>query len=228
MIAVGVAIVAALFLLVVYDGWSQIHDVNAQIEQKREESKGLDKLVKRAQEKRQVAETIGKWTANEIVWLDELRDLSLRFPSQRDAVILRLGMAGLPSTRRTDDVYGAIKIDVLVRDSSLIDRMVTDLTDEHHKVDTGQVKRVKGSGDERGNPWQFDATISVAHGEANQGDRRLANARKIDVKRAVDESHKSIQKRDDEVHSGERSAPLAETTSADVRKRRSAVKPTDK
>lgn len=218
MIGIASAVVAALFLFVVYGGWSQIREANARIEQKREESKSLDALVKRAQEKRLVAETIGNWIAGEIVWLDELRDLSLRFPSPRDAVILRLSMAGLPASRRTDDVQGAIDMDVLVRDSSLIDRMATNLTDDSHRVDTGQVKRVKGSGDERANPWQFDATISVAPSETEQYVRRLANVERVTATRRVDEAESLNQAIIDEMKDDNPSESNEESslTSGDV------------
>jgi len=87
-----------------------------------------------------------------VVWLDELRDLSLRFPPARDAVVLRMSMTFSQSG-------GAIDLEGLVRDPKIVVNMEGQVRDEYRKVVS---KRVQERKLERDYTWLFETSISVA------------------------------------------------------------------
>ena len=147
--ATAATVVLALWLM----SWRQIAAVDRQIETLRSESKELEKAVRRAVETQRAVDAIDTWTAGDVVWLDELRDLSLRFPSARDAVLLRLTMA------RSSAGGGAMELNGLVRDPSIVGRFERELRDAHHEVRSG---RVEATVREQSYTWQFESSILVA------------------------------------------------------------------
>lgn len=152
---VAAAVAVALALLMGaggYVAWSKFAEIDEDIERYMKQSNELDALVKRADAKRMAVEEIDLWAGGEVIWLDELRDLSLRFPGPRDAVLLRLNMARSPGKGGVMDFQG------LVRDPSIVARMETNLRDNHHEV---RSKRVQASIQDRTYTWQFESSLSV-------------------------------------------------------------------
>lgn len=146
------SVVAAVVLVGGYLAWSKFSAADEVNDRLAAESKKLDDLVKRAEAKRAAVDEIGLWADGDIVWLDELRDLSLRFPSARDAVLLRLTMA------RSTTKGGTVEMQGLVRDPSIVGRMESNLRDAHHEV---RSKRVQATIQERSYTWQFDSSLAV-------------------------------------------------------------------
>ncbi len=88
--------------------------------------------------------------AGEIVWLDELRELSIRFPASRDAVVLRMSMSAAKGG-------GGIALQGLVRDPSVVARLDQNLHDAYHTVSSRRVGEHPGED----YSWVFDRSIAV-------------------------------------------------------------------
>ena len=97
-------------------------------------------------------DALDAWSAAEIVWLDELRDLSKRFPAGRDAIVLRMSLS--PGRRGG----GNVELSGLVRDSAIVARIDRNLTDEYRTVRSRRVGL-----QERGKDlsWLFESSIAI-------------------------------------------------------------------
>ncbi|MBX3414094.1 MAG: hypothetical protein KF708_15510 [Pirellulales bacterium] len=153
LVGLAASVIAAIVFAGGYVAWGKFSAADELNDKLAAESKKLDELVRRADAKRAAVEEIKLWADNDIVWLDELRDLSLRFPSARDAVLLRLTMA------RASSKGGTVEMQGLVRDPSIVGRMESNLRDKHHEV---RSKRVQATIQERTYTWQFESSLAVA------------------------------------------------------------------
>ena len=153
LIAVGAGAAALVVLTGVYFAWEQFAEIGGQIERLQQRSKDLDQLVKRGADKQASVAAIEDWSLGDVVWLDELRDLSLRFPQPRDAVLLRMTLSARPTGG------GAVEMEGLVRDPSIVGRMESQLRDEYHEINT---RRVQESVQGKTNTWKFDSSLSVS------------------------------------------------------------------
>jgi hypothetical protein len=148
----AVAAVAMVALAGGYLAWGQFSEVSARIERLEQRSHELDQLVKRGAEKQAAVAAIEEWSLGDVVWLDELRDLSLRFPQPRDAVLSRLTLSSRPTGG------GAVELEGLVRDPSIVGRMESQLRDEYHEIRT---RRVQESVQGTTYTWKFDSSLWV-------------------------------------------------------------------
>lgn len=145
-------VAAALLGGVYFVGWRDVRALDQQIRVKNKESAQLDEDLKQAQAQEEAAAAIQQWLDGETVWLDELRDLSARFPKRRDAVLLRL------SVGRSPTAGGQMELQGLVRDPSIVGRMEGNLRDDHHEV---RSKRVQENIREKTFTWQFESSLGV-------------------------------------------------------------------
>lgn len=174
-LAIAAAAAAALVLAgAAYYAWGKFAEVEAQIAQLNRRGKQLDQTVRRATEKEVAAAAIEEWLMADVVWLDELRDLSLRFPKPRDAVLLRMTLAGKPTGG------GAIELEGLVRDPSIVGQMESGLRDEFHEVRT---KRVQESVHGQTHTWKFDSSLLVAAREPSKYQSHLPHSGSTAVRR---------------------------------------------
>lgn len=149
-IAAGIAL--ALAIGGGYYYWSLLReadDLNAQYASRVLE---LDKLLKANAKQQQLIDSVRAWKAGEIVWLDELRELSLRMPPSRDAVVQQMTMSGGRGNK------GVIALQGVVRNPSVVAQIDQSLHDAYHTVDTRRVGE-HPRGDEYA--WHFDRSISV-------------------------------------------------------------------
>jgi hypothetical protein len=93
---------------------------------------------------------IEAWDTADVNWLDELRDLSLRLPSSRDILLLRMNMA--PSRAGG----GIVSFNGLVRDPLVVVRMETDIRDYFHGISSRHQQQRSQSGDYT---WSFETSI---------------------------------------------------------------------
>ncbi len=148
----GAAVLAALLLGLVGLSWITLAELEDQISRLRQASRALDNSVERAKEKQSSAEIIGTWAGSEVLWLDELRDFSARFPKRRDAVLSRLTL-----TRGAGD-GGVVEFAGLVRDPSIVGKMERALRDEDHAV---RSKRVQENVQQGSYSWEFESSVAV-------------------------------------------------------------------
>jgi hypothetical protein len=158
-LAIAGAVAACALGLFAYSTWSKFAEVNAENLILSARLKELDDLAKRAAQQQATAVAVREWNAGDVVWLDELRDLSLRFPKARDAVVLQMSFSHARAGGGTIDLQG------VVRDPAIVGRMERNLRDEFHEV---RSKGVKERVQDKGFSWQFESSVSVAHREKNQ------------------------------------------------------------
>ncbi len=92
----ALAIAAAVLALALAGGWyfwDQTTAIDRENVRLAGELKGYDDLLKRQAQDRQLVAALRQWSTAEVLWLEELRDLSLRFPPSRDALLMRMSLA---------------------------------------------------------------------------------------------------------------------------------------
>jgi len=146
------AVVAVIAGTIGFLGWQRLSALDKQISDLRRESAGLDRVIKRGAQQQQAAAVVGQWVDAEVIWLDQLRYLSVRFPPPQDAVLTRLEMARSASGSAGMDLYG------MVRDASLVEPMENGLRSPRHEVRTKRGQQLAG---DESYPWKFDTSLTV-------------------------------------------------------------------
>jgi hypothetical protein len=98
-------------------------------------------------------EAIAAWKDRDVNWLEELRDLSSRFPGPRDAVVLRMSM------RPSQGAGGLIDLQGLVRDPTVVVNLETQVRDEFRTV---RSRRVQQRTQENDYTWLYETSVSVS------------------------------------------------------------------
>ena len=132
--------------------WDQLATVDHTNEALTKKTQELKDLVKQASKKEKLVKTIQDWQSTEVNWLDELRDMSLRLPTSRDAVLLKMTLAPGRSGGGLVSFYG------LVRDPSIILSMENNVRDNFHDIRSKQVREQQS---EKDYTWRFESSISV-------------------------------------------------------------------
>jgi hypothetical protein len=141
----GVAVLTGLAV------WWQLASLDEKIVRLAEQSKGMDAAVKQAADIEVRAAEIDAWAAPEVIWLDELNELSKRFPPAADAVLTQLIASSATG--------GQIQLEGFVRTAGTIEPLEKNLRDERHAVEG------KGSQqeDRKGRySWKFKTNVAVA------------------------------------------------------------------
>ncbi|MEX2287114.1 MAG: hypothetical protein WD648_08500 [Planctomycetaceae bacterium] len=149
----GAAVVAALVMAFGYSVWNEFATADAQISGLKEELDGLKQRLDRAGKKQAIVDSISDWQGGDVVWLDELRDLSSRFPPSRDLTVLRMSM----SPARAGG--GVITLQGSARGWTVVKRLEQDLRDEFHEV---RIPHEQGRQQSDDYAWHFDTSIAVA------------------------------------------------------------------
>ncbi|MEM7312082.1 MAG: hypothetical protein AAF497_02910 [Planctomycetota bacterium] len=100
---------------------------------------------------RRVATAIAGFNFDNVVWLDELRELSHRFPPADQAYVQRISMSANAASGNK------VILTVRASDPTVINQMENLLRDEHHSIDSKRV--TESSGDEF--RWNFEAVVEV-------------------------------------------------------------------
>lgn len=151
LITYGSAAALAMILLI-YTGLndvSQARQANADL---RDEIKKIDEQIADMKKRTAVVDAINRWEREEVNWLEELRGLSLRFPSRDKAQVRSMSMSINPSRR------GVISMNVRSRDESVISSLEQAIRDEYHQVRTSSLSQSTSEGDFG---WQFNAAVSI-------------------------------------------------------------------
>jgi hypothetical protein len=145
------ALAASLVLLIGGFLWWSLGSLDSEIETTAAKIKSLEPVVKKADELKKRMAALDGWLANDITWLDELRDLSTKFPPSKDAMLTNLLLLGMKSG-------GEMQLDGLVKTPSVVDPLERALRNPKHKVETR-------GGDQAVNnkayPWHFKSNMTV-------------------------------------------------------------------
>lgn len=144
--------VLAVLLVLAFFGyrWYERFTLAVEVERLQAEAKELDAAVKRAEKTEKTFNDIREWCATDVVWLDELRRLSEKFPPAKEAMITQLTFA--PVSRGG----GEIQISGLASEAATIDTLENGLRDETHRVKGGARNEDKSR---KHYAWGFNSTV---------------------------------------------------------------------
>ena len=140
--------------------WNTLADADAQNQKLEKELAQLKKVVKEANDRSKIADGVSDWLAGDVNWLDELRDLSIRFPTARDMIVLRVNMASTPRAGG-----GELAMQGVVRDPQVVAHMETTVRDKYHELSS---KRVQERVREKTYSWHFETQIAVSRRTKSQ------------------------------------------------------------
>lgn len=150
--AIAGGIVAVVIFGIAFNIWGRLSEIDDHNQQLSNRLKQLNETLKKAGQQQKLIDAVSQWKARDICWLDELRDLSIRFPSARDAMVLRMSL--------TSQSGGAI-IDLqgLVRDPRVVYSMEAKVRDQYRSV---RSPRAQERLLEKDYTWLFETSVSVA------------------------------------------------------------------
>jgi Tfp pilus assembly PilM family ATPase len=174
-----------MILLGGYRVWSTFAEVDAENETLTAELDRLDDKFKLAGKQQKIIQAIRDWGESDVNWLDELRDLSLRLPGGRDAVLLRMNM----SHSRTSG--GTIEMTGVVRDPLIVSRIENSLRDKFHQIAN---KHVQERMQDKSYSWHFESSLVVAPREKRNYISHLPNPPDPKQEESPDEMKKTTAK----------------------------------
>lgn len=157
----GSVAAAALVALVVasQNQLSQFKEANDTL---RLELTQLQRTFDQLKSRMDVIDQVAEWQRDDINWLEELRELSQRFP---DRSRVQVKSMTLSSGTGSD---GVISMNLRARDETVISRLEQSIRDAFHQVRTHQLNQ---SESDEEFPWQFGATILLQRREREEFSR---------------------------------------------------------
>ncbi len=148
------AAAAAVLLLAGGAAW-HIHTLFADVQQRIAEIEGplndITDLLKKTSALRRQAAGIGRWDADRMSWLDELRDLTIRMPSSPDLMVSQF--AATPSGRGYTVVFQGV-----TKSPEAHRAMELGIQDRYRTTSTPTFSQ-SGSGDDV--VWNFQTTVKI-------------------------------------------------------------------
>ncbi|MHB0956031.1 MAG: type IV pilus biogenesis protein PilM [Pirellulaceae bacterium] len=151
----GVVYAAAVLALVgagAYYLWDANQQAASEIADLRKTLDNTIAKLEKVKQKQAVVDAVWRWETDNVNWLDELYDLTRRFPNGRDAIIRRLTISPGRGEELVVDLY------VQVRDPAVITQLGDQLRDAFHDVRSKGVSEQSSSTDY---PWQFETRITL-------------------------------------------------------------------
>ncbi|MEO2049617.1 MAG: hypothetical protein ABGX16_23920 [Pirellulales bacterium] len=96
--------------------------------------------------------SIAAWESAGIIWLDELRDLSQKFPSAEDVMVRGMAISSLRGGK------AMIRVTCQVRDPAVIVKMDHDLRDKYRTATSTNFREQGTKGE---HPWRFETVITT-------------------------------------------------------------------
>ncbi len=173
--ALAAAAASLVVLLGGYQAWSTFSALDEQIATLSAELDRLDEQMKYAEKRQKAIAAIGGWTKNDVNWLDELRDLSLRFPGGRDAMVLRMSLG------QGRDSGGSIDMTGIVRDPIVVSHIEQQLRDDHHQISSRHMQQRER---ENNYTWHFESSLVVSPRQPDEYVSHVPPAEQPEVKSA--------------------------------------------
>jgi Tfp pilus assembly PilM family ATPase len=151
-VAPAVAVLLVVGWIIVR-GWMESAQLADEIDYLKAESKQWDQATAQAEKLQGKVAEIERWASTDVVWLDELRMLSEKFPSAKEAMLTDLTLGGSAAKGG-----GEMKMAGFVRSPAAIDAIEQNLRDARHHVEG------KGSREDpstKGYSWRFDTSLFV-------------------------------------------------------------------
>lgn len=176
MMAIVGSLVATAAIFLGYTTWSDLAEATSENDKLAAELSKMKSNSKKIKEQKAIAAAIAGWESRGVNWLEELQTFSEKFPSARDAMVLRMSLT--PSRSGG----GSITLSGLARDPTVVTNMELSLRDDTHEVET---PRVQERAQENGYAWHFDTKINISQAKP-------------------DSDKKSDQEQDDKASSGKK------------------------
>ncbi|MCA9040080.1 MAG: hypothetical protein KDA65_07035, partial [Planctomycetaceae bacterium] len=128
LIAAGIATLLAAGWMYLDD---QLADLKGRVADLKLESSEKKGLVEKAVIPARQLKALEDWEANNVNWLDELREISVQLPPSKDAMIQRMSLSLTPSSK---DSTGQISFQGFVRDFSVVSELEQRLAHDFHKI----------------------------------------------------------------------------------------------
>ncbi len=151
------AIAAALLALLAGGWWvgDQVDQATQHANRLSQQLKQLRASVKEKSVEASTAQRVAAWEQRGVVWLDEIRDLTLKFPAPQDAVALDL--VGSPSR-----AGGAIlRLHGKVREPAIVTSFDQTLRDEYRDVLSRNFHEESVQRPDADFPWRFESLITT-------------------------------------------------------------------
>lgn len=149
-VAVLGAIAAAIMALFGYFGWIERSEQMDAIAKRQATIASLAKRGNRSAELQDIVDTVTVWQRTDITWLDELKDLSDRFPERKESLVRKMTMSA------ADNGAGVVDLSVQVNSPEVITELESAIRDDRHSVSS---KRVTEVNDSEELTWSFDTRI---------------------------------------------------------------------
>lgn len=111
----------------------------------------VEKMSTKLERRQRVTTAIANWQADDVNWLDELRDLSIRFPGPGEALVQRMTVTPV-------NQGNLVTLQLRIKDPSVLPLMEANLRDEYHAIKSKRVSEIPAA-EEFG--WQLDTSILV-------------------------------------------------------------------
>lgn len=163
--AIYASVGGVLALAIAFYYWQSYSELDAKVQSLNGEIKELQGDLKRLEPVQAKTQDIDEFSTADITWLDELREISEKFPSPEDGIVAKLSFG--PASR--GGTGGMVSLGGNVRSSAQLGELEGKLRDDNHRVDLGN-----GRYDERNSrlPWTFSGTIGVSKGESDEPDSK--------------------------------------------------------
>lgn len=154
------AALAGLILFTLAGTWLQ--EMHAQWDQSNEalmsKLKELNTQGKKLGPQVALVRSIATWDSAGIIWLDELRDLSQKFPSAEEVTVRGMTISSLRGGS------AMIRVTCQVRDPAVIVKMDHDLRDQYRNATSTNFREQGTSGE---HPWRFETVITTRRRSSN-------------------------------------------------------------
>ena len=171
-LAIAASLMATLALVAGYHVLGQLSTADDKNHALQKELSELKQLVKKAEKKETVVRAVRDWQSDDVNWLDELRDMSIRFPSSRDTVVLRMTLS------RARGGGGAVNFSGLVRDPLIVVRMESNVRDKYHEI---RSKRVQEQQQDKDYTWRFETLMTVGKRAKDEYDSHLPKPQPVET-----------------------------------------------
>jgi hypothetical protein len=145
-------IAAAVIGLGVFWVWNQVRLLDNEIADLKAKSAGYKTILDKGKEIQAKVDQVDKWARTDVVWLDELYELSKDLPESKDVVLADLRFGAKAGSASSIDLRG------VVSSASTIGAIDERLQDKRHTV---IAKNVDSESKVPSYPWNFMSSLQV-------------------------------------------------------------------
>ena len=144
------AIASSVLFLLGFMWYSDNQEQKQAIETKKSSLQRFSKRANKSLEYQDIVDAVHQWQKSDIAWLDEIQDLTQRFPMQSESLVKRMTMS------TGNDGYGVVDLSVQVSSPDVVTALEAAIRDDRHSVTS---KRVAEVSDSENLNWSFETRI---------------------------------------------------------------------